>query len=111
MAFSVTQAVVSKSILEEAKNSSIDWWSIPAEELVIPRDMLEKFGCYDDVDVNVLMSDKDKENLEPLSKREDRRGSLYCKSLPVCSTVTTITYLSVSTYSLRPSVLCMNFDV
>ena len=52
--------------------------------------MLEKFGRYDDVDVNVLMSDEDKENLEPLSKREDRRGSLYCKSLPVCSTVTTI---------------------
>ena len=92
MAFGVTQAVVSKSILEEAENSSIDWWIIP-EELVIPRDMLEKFGRYDDVDVNVLMSDEDKENLEPLSKREDRRGSLYCKSLPVCSTVTTITYL------------------
>ena len=65
--------------------------------------MLEKFGRYDDVDVNVLMSDEDKENLEPLSKREDRRGSLYCKSnnnVP-----------SVSTYGLRPSVLCMNFYV
>ena len=46
------------------------------EELVIPRDMLEKFGCYDDVNVNVLMSDEDKENLEPLCKREDRRGLL-----------------------------------
>ena len=76
MAFSVTQAVVSKSILEEAENSSIDWWSIP-EELVIPRDMLEKFGRYDDVDVNVLMSDEDKENLEPLSKREDRREDRF----------------------------------
>ena len=51
---SVTQAVVSKSILEEAENSSIDWWSIP-EELVIPRDMLEKFGRYDNVDVSVLL--------------------------------------------------------
>ena len=40
MVFSATQAVVSKSILEEAENSSIDWWSIPEEELVIPRDML-----------------------------------------------------------------------
>ena len=56
--FSVTQAVVSKSILEEAENSSIDCWSIP-EELVIPRDMLEKFGRYYDVDVNVLMSDEE----------------------------------------------------
>ena len=55
--------------------------------------LLEKFGRYDDVDVNVLMSDEDKENLEPLSKREDRQGSLYCKSLPVWSTVTTIMYL------------------
>ena len=90
MAFSATQAVVSKSILEETENSSIDWWSIPEEELVIPRDMLEKLGVYDNVDVNVLMSDEDKENVEPLAKREDRRGSLYCKSLP---TVTTMTYL------------------
>ena len=30
--------LVCKSILEEAENSSIDWWSIP-EELVILRDM------------------------------------------------------------------------
>ena len=43
MAFSATQAVVSKSILE-AENSSIDWWSIPEEELVIPRDMLRSLG-------------------------------------------------------------------
>ena len=45
---------MSASIIEEAEKRVIDWWSIPEEELVIPRDMLEKFGCFNDVDVNAL---------------------------------------------------------
>ena len=40
--------------------------------------------------MNVLMSDED---IEPLAKHDDRQGSLYCKSLPVCSTVTAMMYL------------------
>ena len=71
--------------------------------------MLEKFGCYDDVEVNVLMSDEDKKNLEPLAKREDRRESLYCKSLPVCSTLTTMMYLVCPRTASGPVSFCMNF--
>ena len=56
--------------------------------------------------MNVLMSDEDKENLEPLAKHEDRRGSLYCKSLPVCSTATTMMYLVYSQCHLH-EFLCL----
>jgi hypothetical protein len=62
---------VSASIIKEAEKCVIDWWSIPEEELVIPRDMLEKFRCFDDVDVNALTSDRgEEENIEPQTKRE-----------------------------------------
>ena len=37
--------------------------------------MLERFGCFDDVDVNALMSDKCEENMESLAKQEK---SLIC---------------------------------
>ena len=62
---------------------------IPEEELVIPRDMLEKFGCFDDVDVNALMSDRgEEENIEPQTKREkiDRFESVTsCEQLGILS--------------------------
>ena len=77
---------MSASIIEEAEKHVIDWWSIPEEELVIPRDILEKFGCFDDVDVNALMSDRgEEENIEPQTKQEKMESVTSCEQLGMLS--------------------------
>ena len=77
---------MSARIIEEAEKHVIDWWSIPEEELVIPRDMLEKFRCFDDVDVNALMSDRgEEENIEPQTKQEKMESVTSCEQLGILS--------------------------